>query len=148
LPNDATASLTCDISASPSRQFIPTFDFSLEVNLESGNINLNQYMVPHLYHTITVTTRTGENLRVEKEKAFRFPEDSDGQVERAGRGEDWWNTYRHQLEAFVDKVKSREPRTWHSKADSVAEAEWLLKIYEAVRLGCLFFDEWYSHVFL
>jgi len=28
----------------------------------------------------------------------------------------------------VDKVKSREPRTWHSKADSVAEAEWLLKI--------------------
>ena len=94
-------------------------------------------MVPHLYHTITVTKRTGQKSRVEKEKAFRFSEDTDGQLERAGRGEDWWNTYRHQLEAFVDKVKSREPRTWHSKADSVAEAEWLVKIYEAVRLGYL-----------
>jgi len=93
-------------------------------------------MIPHLYHTITVTKRTGEKLRVEKEKAFRFPEDPDRKFERAGRGEDWWNTYRHQLEAFVDKVKGREPRTWHSKADSVAEAEWLLKIYETVRPRC------------
>ena len=68
-------------------------------------------MVSHLYHTITVTKRTGQKSRVEKEKAFRFPEDADGQLERAGQGEDWWNTYCHQLEAFVDKVKGREPRT-------------------------------------
>jgi hypothetical protein len=58
-------------------------------------------MVPQLYYPITLTKRTGENLRVERrvEKAFRFPEDSDGQRERASR--------RHQLEAFVDKVKGR-----------------------------------------
>jgi len=132
LPNDTSAAFTCDISASPSWGFIPNFDFSMVVDLEGGNIKLNQYLVAHLYHAITVTKSTGER-RVER--GFRFPED--GQLEPGpSRGEDWWTTYRHQLEAFVDKVKGREPRTWYSKADSVAEAEWLHKIYETVGPGC------------
>ncbi|KIM36878.1 hypothetical protein M413DRAFT_31275 [Hebeloma cylindrosporum] len=103
LPNDVTASLTCDISSSPSWGFIPNFDFSFEVDLEGGNIRLNQFMISHLYHAITVTKRTGEKLA-------------------------------EKVEAFVDKVKGREARTWHSKVDSVVEAEWLQKIYETMGL--------------
>lgn len=43
-------------------------------------------------------------------------------------------SYRHQLELFVDKVKGREPRTWMSAEESVANIEWIEKVYEKVSL--------------
>lgn len=40
--------------------------------------------------------------------------------------------YRHQLENFVDKVKGREPMHWMDADDSVANMEWIERIYEKV----------------
>ena len=40
--------------------------------------------------------------------------------------------YRYQLEAFVDKVKGREPRNWVDAQDTVTNMRWLEKIYEKV----------------
>lgn len=40
--------------------------------------------------------------------------------------------YRYQLESFVDKVKGRQPRTWLDGEDSVANMEWIERIYEKV----------------
>jgi hypothetical protein len=39
------------------------------------------------------------------------------------------------LEALVDKVKGREPRTWITAEDSIEQAEWVDKIYEKVRVS-------------
>jgi len=50
-------------------------------------------------------------------------------------GEDWWTTYRYQLEAFVDRVRGRAPQTWVSREDSVANMEWIEKIYEKAGIG-------------
>jgi hypothetical protein len=42
--------------------------------------------------------------------------------------------YRYQLSAFVQKVHGRDPQTWVSGEDSVANARWIEEIYKAVRL--------------
>ena len=43
--------------------------------------------------------------------------------------------YRYQLEAFVDKVKGRTPTNgWLDAEDSVANMEWIEKVYEKVCL--------------
>jgi hypothetical protein len=41
-------------------------------------------------------------------------------------------SYRHQLEAFVDKVRGREPQHWVSGEDSVANLHWIEQIYHKV----------------
>lgn len=40
--------------------------------------------------------------------------------------------YRYQLEYFVDKVKGRQPRLWLDGDDSVANMEWIERIYDKV----------------
>ena len=82
------------------------------------------YPSPTIYHYITVEKR-GEKARTEK--AYTFPE---GRME--GKGEDWWTTYRYQLEAFIDKLKGRTPQTWLDKEDAVANMEWIEQIYAKV----------------
>jgi len=52
-----------------------------------------------------------------------------------GKGEDWWTTYRYQLEAFVDKLKGRTPQIWLDKEDAVANMEWVERIYAKTGLG-------------
>lgn len=84
--------------------------------------------MPQVFHSITVSKRGGET-RVEK--AYRFPSDS-GEGKRTTRGEEWWSTFRHQLEAFVEKINERPTRSWYGKEDSVDEIEWIQKVYEKV----------------
>jgi len=48
------------------------------------------------------------------------------------KGEEWWTTYRYQLEAFVDRLKGRTPQTWVDAQDSVADKEWIERIYAKV----------------
>jgi len=83
--------------------------------------------MPFVYHSITVQ-KHGQSARTEK--AYTFKE---GRME--GKGEDWWSTYRYQLEAFVDKVKGRTPQTWLEKDDAVSNMEWIERIYEKTGLG-------------
>lgn len=47
------------------------------------------------------------------------------------------NRYRHQLEAFVDKVRGREPKVWVSAEDSIETIHWVEEIYAKVRRCCL-----------
>lgn len=39
-------------------------------------------------------------------------------------------SYRYQLEAFIDKVKGREPHAWVTAQDSVDNMEWVEKVYD------------------
>ena len=41
-------------------------------------------------------------------------------------------SYRYQLEAFVDKVKGRQPTSWMDGEDSESNMEWIENVYERV----------------
>jgi len=117
------STIKCDFSAPPHFGFIPRWpEISVLATCESGSVELFNFIMPVIYHSITVKR---EHDVPRTEKAYTFQDDS-------GKGEDWWSTYRYQLEAFVDKVKGRTPQTWMSAEDSIANMEWIEKIYEEV----------------
>jgi hypothetical protein len=94
------------------------------VECEGGKIKLSNYMLPTLYHSITVSLRNGTS-RVEKAYTFEHGELGD-------REENWWMSYRYQLEAFVDRLKGKTLQTWVTPQDSAANMEWIEKIYAKV----------------
>ncbi|CCM06238.1 uncharacterized protein FIBRA_08486 [Fibroporia radiculosa] len=77
------------------------------VECENGVVEYFNYALPSLYHYITITTKDGKS-RVEK--VYKPAE---------GKGEEWWSAYRYELEAFVDKVRGREPQVWRTAEDSI-----------------------------
>jgi len=86
-------------------------------------MEMYNFILPTLYHSIKVYMRDGTS-RVEK--VYKFTDGS--------KGEEWWMTWRYQLEAFVDRLKGRTPQTWVDGQDSVANMEWIEKIYAKVIL--------------
>ncbi|KAF6764091.1 NAD(P)-binding protein [Ephemerocybe angulata] len=131
MPNDVTAKITCNFEDPPRLGFIPRLPvLNVAIECEGGKTDLYNFIGPSWFHTITVTPRSG---RARKEKAYVFS-GSDG-VGGGQRGEVWWETYRYQLEAFVDRVKGREVRTWVDKEDSVANMDWIEKVYAVSGLG-------------
>ncbi|KDR80644.1 hypothetical protein GALMADRAFT_61157 [Galerina marginata CBS 339.88] len=124
LPKDVTATIRCDLGMPPSYGFVPQFPrVGFVVECELGKLEMINHVQPTFYHSITVKIRGG-HTRVEK--VYKGTE---------GKGEEWWSTYRYQLEAFVDRLRDREPETWLSKEDSVATMEWIEKVYEKSGLG-------------
>jgi predicted dehydrogenase len=135
-PNDVTATLYADFAMPWWGPFglLPRMpDISVQVECERGEVKIFNYLAPVIYHWIRVRLKdtSGKGKVTERiEKAYKF--------EDGGKGEDWWTTYRHQFEAFVDQVKGRTPRTWISEEDSVENLEWIEKIYEKVKLSFAF----------
>ena len=116
--------IRCDFSMPSLLGFIPRWpDISVRAVCEQGSVELFNFPMPVIYHTINVSL-TGGKTRTEK--AYKFP------LSSGLKGEEWWSTYRYQLEAFVDQVKGRTPNSWMTSEDSVANMEWIEKIYEAV----------------
>lgn len=50
-------------------------------------------------------------------------------------GKDWWMSYRHQLEQFVNRVKGRKTQFWISGDDSIKQMRMLDMAYEKSGLG-------------
>ena len=46
--------------------------------------------------------------------------------------------YRYQLEAFVDKLRGRDPEHWFDAEDSITNMEWIEAIYKEVSHIMLF----------
>ena len=90
---------------------------------DQGSVEMSNFIMPSFLHTITVKSKDGKSRT---EKVYKAND---------GVGEEWWTTYRYQLEAFVDKIRAREPKTWLSKEESVATMEWIEKIYDKNGLG-------------
>ncbi|KAL0061120.1 hypothetical protein AAF712_012114, partial [Marasmius tenuissimus] len=88
------------------------------VHCEGGTVEIFNFLIPHFYHYITVSP-SGKSSRVEK--AYKF---SDG-----SKGEEWWTTYRYQLEAFVDKVRGRQPQTWIEGQETIDAMKLIEEIY-------------------
>lgn len=128
MPNDATISMTCDLAAPPTLGFIPQWpQIRTRVECALGTLEMFNHVMPTIYHSITVKIKGGAT-RVEKVYRGQQIEGSKPVV-----GEEWWTTYRFQLEALVDKIRGREPETWLMSEDSVATMEWIEKVYQKVR---------------
>ena len=122
LANGVTASLACDLGMPSIWGFIPRFpQVKLVVDCEIGSIDVFNYLLPTFYHSITVKIHGG-HTRVEK-------------VYRGRKGEEWWTTYRFQLEELVDRVRGRETDMWLTKEESVLVMEWIEKVYNETGLG-------------
>ena len=122
LANGVTASLACDLGMPAIWGFIPRFpQVRLVVDCEIGSIDMLNFVLPTFYHSITVKI-CGGHTRVEK-------------VYKGKKGEEWWTTYRYQLEALVDRVRGREPDTWLTKEESVLVMEWIEKVYNKTGMG-------------
>ena len=123
LANGVAASLACDLGM-PSMLWgiVPRFpQIKVVVDCELGSIEIFNFVFPTLYHAITVKIRGG-HTRVEK-------------VYKGEKGEEWWTTYRFQLEALVDRVRGRETDMWLTKEESVVVMEWIEKVYNKTGMG-------------
>ncbi|KAJ7772578.1 NAD(P)-binding protein [Mycena maculata] len=88
------------------------------VRCESGTVEIFNFLIPSYYHYITVAP-SGKPRRVEKSYSFHG----------VAKGEDWWTTYRFQMEAFVDKIQGRTPQTWLEPQDTIDNMKWIEEIY-------------------
>ena len=123
LANGVTASLACDLGAPPTWGYIPKFpQIRLGVDCELGSIDMFNFVMPTLYHSISVKIRGG-HTRVEKVYGSK------------SKGEEWWTTYRFQLETFVDRLRGRKTDGWLTKEESVVVMEWIEKVYNEGGMG-------------
>lgn len=106
---------------------------AIEVETDKAIIHFYNAMMPHLYHYISIADKaTGktEYLR----QYFGGPLWG-SKMTSAGKGGQWyWSTYRWQLEAFVDKVRGKEPACWVSGDESIAQMVSIDAIYEKAGL--------------
>ncbi|TFK54005.1 NAD(P)-binding protein [Heliocybe sulcata] len=101
----------------PFKIFPSWIKMVLRVDCERGAIEIRNYVLPHLWHSITVIPKNGTPWT---EKAYIFSD---------GRGEEWWSAYRYQLEAFVDKIRGKNPQAWRSAEDSLSTMETIDSMY-------------------
>jgi len=92
-------------------------------------------MGPFFWHRIDIleqhTIRAKNDKKVirawetkESKKAYKWQDEGK-------KGEEWWTTYRYQLEAFVDKVKGRKgDGVWMEGVDSVNQMRMIDSAYE------------------
>ncbi|RXW19647.1 hypothetical protein EST38_g6202 [Candolleomyces aberdarensis] len=100
---------------------------SIKVETEHAEVYFYNAMLPHLYHYIGITDK--------KTRKTRYEQVYKGGLAWKDRGETWWSTYRYQLEAFVDKVRGREPVWWIPGEDSINEMKTIDEIYTASGLA-------------
>ncbi|GAW00974.1 NAD -binding protein [Lentinula edodes] len=133
LPNDVLASMDVDL-AMPWEFFPPKlYKMWVEVKCEGGNVGVQNFVLPTFWHSIQVSNKASGGTTTQRvEKVYKFADD---QSKVLDLGEDWWLTYRYQLEAFVDKLKGRTPQTWVTREDSIANMQWIENIYEKAGIG-------------
>jgi predicted dehydrogenase len=106
---------------------------SIEVETESAVVTFYNAFMPHIYHFISITDkRTGKT----EYKSQRSGGPVWGHKWTTGGkgGKPYWSTYRWQLEAFMDKVRGKEPPYWVQSHESIIQMETIDEIYKAAGL--------------
>ncbi|THU83074.1 NAD(P)-binding protein [Dendrothele bispora CBS 962.96] len=135
LENDILGELFSDLNESRIFGVIPRIPkLKAVIHCEGGTVEIFNFLIPHFYHYITVTP-TGKRSRVEK--AYKFADGS--------KGEEWWTTYRYQLEAFVEKVRSRKPQTWVEPQETIDNMKLIEEIYAKDGFGSRPHSEYEYH---
>ncbi|EKM54182.1 uncharacterized protein PHACADRAFT_210000 [Phanerochaete carnosa HHB-10118-sp] len=131
-PGDATGTVTCHMRVPYMLGFIPHFPtILLTVHCENGELKMFNFVMPSMYHTIEVSAgdwKGNKSMKKRIEKVYK-------PTEPGAKGEEWWTTYRYQLEAFVDKVKGLTPEYWLPAEDAISNMTWVEKVYEKTGLG-------------
>jgi predicted dehydrogenase len=120
----AYSSISTDMDRAWAMKIIPRLWElpSIEVELEKATIYFYNPQLPHVYHYIAVHEK--ETGKTTYQKQY-----SDGPQWKE-RGKHYWSSYRYQLEAFVDRVRKREPVHWIPLEDSIAQMQTLDEIYK------------------
>ncbi|KAL1719087.1 hypothetical protein EV715DRAFT_272898 [Schizophyllum commune] len=127
-PRDVTGSLSVDFGRRKIWGFIPPLpNIRAIVRCAGGELELVNFVFPTVWHYIQVRPKVGAQRT---EKAYTYKE-----AGMEGKGEDWWLTYRYQLEAFVDALKGRKPAHWISKEDSISNLTWIEEVYKKTGYG-------------
>ncbi|KIJ47889.1 hypothetical protein M422DRAFT_28689 [Sphaerobolus stellatus SS14] len=122
-PNDITAEVHSDLGIPWRMGIIPRWrHIHITVKLEGGEVSLSNFPGAWIYHTITITPKKGPKRT---EKAYTL---------KGGKGEQWWTTYRYQLEAFVDLVRGRTPHTVMTEEDSINQMKAVEMVYSKLGL--------------
>jgi predicted dehydrogenase len=95
---------------------------SIEVETEWAKIYFYNAMMPHVYHYIQITEKATGYTTYEKYY-------TGGPQWGDDRGKSYWSTYRYQLEAFVDKMRGKQPAHWIMHEDSVLEMQAIDELY-------------------
>lgn len=131
-PGDATGTATCHMRVPPTLGIIPALpSMPLSVTCEKGELKVFNFVMPTLYHWIEVSVKDGKGGKAIKKRVEKVYKPLNPGV----KGEEWWTTYRYQLEAFVDQVKGRKPATWLSAEDAVSNIKWVENVYAKTGLG-------------
>ncbi|KAI0388446.1 putative oxidoreductase [Xylariaceae sp. FL0594] len=121
---------------------------SSQQNVRSREVTIHGYVHAIFWHRVDVKDKyevrdrsKGENVRVMKtwtekksHKVYSFKDIGEGELADLP-GDDWWMSYRHQLEQFVNRVRGRKTQTWVEPEDSVAQMKMLDMAYEKSGLG-------------
>lgn len=99
---------------------------TIEVETELANVTFFNFMMPHLYHYIAIKDKASG--RTTYEKHYK------GSTRTGSQGEEYWSTYRWQLENFVDKLRGREPKAWVTNQSSIDQMIAIDMVYEKAGL--------------
>ncbi|KAF8473625.1 NAD-P-binding protein [Russula ochroleuca] len=115
-----TATLDAHFRLPPRFGFLPQWPkVSARVTGTRGTVELNNFVGPWQYHQISVESSEEEGGPLQKRTEQRY-------------GDLGWTSYRYQLEAFVDKLRGRDPEHWFDAQDSITNMEWIEAIYKEV----------------
>lgn len=94
---------------------------TITVETEKAEIILYNALMPHLYHYLGIKDKSTGKWRYEKFYT--------GGPLWKDRGDTYWSTYRYQLEAFVDRLRGREPVWWIDNEDSELQMKTIDEVY-------------------
>lgn len=106
---------------------------SIQVETSTATVFFYNAMMPHVYHYIAVTDKATGKVEYHTQRSGG-PVWGDKWTTGGKGGKPYWSTYRWQLEAFMDKVRGKEPPCWVTGEDSVAQMEGIDAIYRAAGL--------------
>ncbi|KAF8075283.1 NAD binding Rossmann fold oxidoreductase [Lyophyllum atratum] len=94
---------------------------SIEVDTELAKIYFYNAFLPHVYHYISITDKASGHTTYEKLYT--------GGPKWKNVGKPYWSTYRYQLEAFVDKLRGKEPAHWITGQESISQMQSIDEVY-------------------
>ncbi|CEJ81078.1 hypothetical protein VHEMI01227 [[Torrubiella] hemipterigena] len=150
---EATATLQGPILWKPSEARVTHKDVVVpdaslpdtQEKVKTRKVTLHGYMHAVLWHRIDVedlfvirNKADGQPIKKWTEKAshkaYSFQEDAGNKLADIP-GEDWWMSYRYQLEEFVNRIKGRPTNYWIDGQDSVKQMRMVDMAYAKSGLG-------------
>jgi predicted dehydrogenase len=86
-----------------------------------------------VYHYISITDKATGKAEYRKQYSAG-PIWGDVETSSGKGGRSFWSTYRYQLEAFVSKLKGKEPAFWVTGEESINQMKSIDAIYEKAGL--------------